>query len=114
MDIQKAVENTSIHYDEWTEDEMHVLAAYNGVTIGEDLTALILRARYLFKKNGEVPSLFEKNGEVQSLHELLAKKDGCECPITVLSGLFSDNTLERICMERICKYGGLPRPTEFA
>ena len=103
METQKVVKIRSVHYDEWTEKEMHVLAAYNGVTIGEDLLALILRARFLFERDGEVPSL----------HEITTKEDGCNCPITILSGLFSDRTLERICMERICKFAGLPRPTEF-
>lgn len=85
-----------INRDDWSETVMHELAAQDGMTLTEDHVRYILKARQMYEEDGTVPPIriFAKAVGIQdrSAKELYA--------------LFETGP-----MKRICKWGGLPKPT---
>jgi tRNA 2-thiouridine synthesizing protein E len=85
-----------INRDDWNEEVMRQLAALDGVTLNDEHIAYIMKAREMYEQDGTVPPirLFAKAVGIQdrSAKELYA--------------LFETGP-----MKRICKWGGLPKPT---
>jgi tRNA 2-thiouridine synthesizing protein E len=81
---------------EWTEDLMHQLAAADGMTLTDEHVRYILKARHMYEEDGTVPPIriFAKAVGIQ---DRKAKE---------LYDLFETGP-----MKRICKWGGLPKPT---
>ncbi len=81
---------------EWNEERMHILAAQDGVTLNDKHIGYILRARQMYENDGVVPPIrvFAKTVGIQDRG---AKE---------LYALFETGP-----MKRICKWGGLPKPT---
>jgi len=85
-----------INRDDWNEEVMRQLATLDGVTLNDEHIAYIMKAREMYEQDGTVPPirLFAKAVGIQdrSAKELYA--------------LFETGP-----MKRICKWGGLPKPT---
>jgi tRNA 2-thiouridine synthesizing protein E len=85
-----------VNRDDWNEEVMHQLAAQDGMKLTDQHVAYILKAREMYEAEGTVPPirLFAKAVGIQdrSAKELYA--------------LFETGP-----MKRICKWGGMPKPT---
>lgn len=81
--------------NDWTPELMHELAAQDGVTLNDDMIFYIMSARELYEENQVVPPIRE-----------FAKKHGMDRKAQPLYDLFQTGP-----MKRICKWGGLPKPT---
>jgi tRNA 2-thiouridine synthesizing protein E len=82
--------------DQWNEQVMHQLAAGDGMTLTDEHVRYILKARQMYEEDGTVPPIriFAKAVGIQ---DRKAKE---------LYDLFETGP-----MKRICKWGGLPKPT---
>jgi tRNA 2-thiouridine synthesizing protein E len=85
-----------VNRDEWNEDVMHSLAASDGMSLTDEHVRYILKARQMYEEDGTVPPIriFAKAVGIQ---DRKAKE---------LYDLFETGP-----MKRICKWGGLPKPT---
>lgn len=85
-----------INREDWSEEVMHQLAERDGMTLTDEHIQYILKARQMYDEDGTVPAIrvFAKAVGIQdrSAKELYA--------------LFQTGP-----MKRICKWGGLPKPT---
>lgn len=85
-----------IDRDDWSTAVMHQLAARDGMTLTDEHTRYIMKAREMYEEDGTVPPIriFAK---AAGLQDRKAKE---------LYDLFETGP-----MKRICKWGGLPKPT---
>ena len=85
-----------VNRDEWSEAAMHELAAMDGMKLSDEHVRYILKARQMYEEDGTVPPIriFAKAVGIQ---DRKAKE---------LYDLFETGP-----MKRICKWGGLPKPT---
>jgi tRNA 2-thiouridine synthesizing protein E len=95
-DLRVDSEGFLLSRDDWNEDVMRELALRDGMTLNEDHVRCILKARDMYDEDGTVPPirLFAKAVGIQ---DRKAKE---------LYDLFETGP-----MKRICKWGGLPKPT---
>jgi tRNA 2-thiouridine synthesizing protein E len=85
-----------VNRDEWNESVMRELALQDGVQLNDEHVRYILKARQMYEEDGTVPPIriFAKAVGIQDRR---AKE---------LYDLFETGP-----MKRICKWGGLPKPT---
>jgi len=85
-----------LNREDWNESIMHELAAQDGIKLNDDHINYILKARQMYESDGVVPPIrvFAKAVGIQDRG---AKE---------LYALFETGP-----MKRICKWGGLPKPT---
>jgi tRNA 2-thiouridine synthesizing protein E len=85
-----------LNRNDWSEEVMHQLAASDGITLNEHHINYIIKARNMYENDGVVPPIrvFAKAVGIQDRG---AKE---------LYALFETGP-----MKRICKWGGLPKPT---
>ena len=85
-----------INRDDWSEAVMHELAARDGMTLTDEHVQYILKARQMYEEDGTVPPI-----------RIFAKAVGIkDRSAKELYALFETGP-----MKRICKWGGLPKPT---
>ena len=85
-----------VNRDEWNEEVMRQLAANDGVELNDEHVRYILKAREMYEQDGTVPPI-----------RLFAKATGIkDRKAKELYDLFETGP-----MKRICKWGGLPKPT---
>jgi tRNA 2-thiouridine synthesizing protein E len=96
MELQLDNEGFLLNRDDWNEDVMHELARRDGVTLNDEHVQYIRKARSMYDEDGTVPPIriFAKAVGIQDRR---AKE---------LYDLFESGP-----MKRICKWGGLPKPT---
>jgi tRNA 2-thiouridine synthesizing protein E len=85
-----------VEREQWNEAVMHQLAALDGMVLTDQHVKYIMKARQMYEEDGTVPAIriFAKAVGIQNRQ---AKE---------LYDLFETGP-----MKRICKWGGLPKPT---
>jgi TusE/DsrC/DsvC family sulfur relay protein len=85
-----------VNRDDWSEEVMHQLAANDGMELNDDHVQYIRKARAMFEQDAMVPPI-----------RVFAKAVGIkDRKAKDLYDLFESGP-----MKRICKWGGLPKPT---
>ena len=95
MSIEVDGDGFLLNRDAWNQDIMRELAENDGVTLNEDHVKYILSARQMYDDDGVVPAV--RN---------FAKHHGMDRKAKALYELFESGP-----MKKICKWGGLPKPT---
>ena len=85
-----------VNRDEWNEAVMYELAAQEGFTLKDEHISYILKAREMYEQDGTVPAI-RNFAKATGIKDRKAKE---------LYDLFETGP-----MKRICKWGGLPKPT---
>lgn len=85
-----------IDRNDWNETVMHDLAKQDGVTLNDDHINYIMKARQMYENDGVVPPI-RNFAKAVGIQDRGAKE---------LYALFETGP-----MKRICKWGGLPKPT---
>ena len=94
--VQVDGEGFLVNRDDWSEAVMHELAARDGMALSEEHVGYIFRAREMYEQDGTVPPI-----------RIFAKAVGMkDRRAKQLYELFETGP-----MKRICKWGGLPKPT---
>ena len=85
-----------VNRDDWSEDVMYQLAARDGMSLKQEHIMYIRKAREMYEDDGTVPPI-----------RIFAKAVGIkDRKAKELYALFETGP-----MKRICKWGGLPKPT---
>ena len=95
-DIQVDGDGFLLNRNDWSEEVMYQLAARDGMTLLDEHVAYISKAREMYEQDGTVPPI-----------RIFAKAVGIkDRKAKELYELFETGP-----MKRICKWGGLPKPT---
>ena len=95
-DLQVDGDGFLVNRDDWSEALMHQLAARDGMALSEEHVGYIFKARDMYEQDGTVPPI-----------RIFAKAVGIkDRKAKELYELFETGP-----MKRICKWGGLPKPT---
>lgn len=95
-DLQVDGDGFLINRDQWSPEVMHQLAQGDGMTLTDEHVQYIMKAREMYDSDGIVPPI-----------RLFAKAVGIkDRKAKELYDLFETGP-----MKRICKWGGLPKPT---
>ncbi len=95
-EIQVDGDGFLVNRDDWSEEIMYRLAASDGMTLLDQHIAYIHKAREMFEQDGTVPAI-RNFAKAVGIKDRKAKE---------LYELFETGP-----MKRICKWGGLPKPT---
>jgi tRNA 2-thiouridine synthesizing protein E len=94
--VQTDSEGFLVNRDDWSEAVMHELAQQDGMSLNEEHVRYILKAREMYDEEGTVPP-------IRNFAKAVGIKDRKAKELYVL--------FETGPMKRICKWGGLPKPT---
>ncbi len=85
-----------VNRNEWNEQIMHRLAEQDGMSLTDEHIGYIMKAREMYEQDGTVPAI-RNFAKATGIQDRKAK---------ALYDLFETGP-----MKRICKWGGLPKPT---